>query len=87
MPTYDYKCSQCEHIFDKILKIADRDLPTLDKCPNCNCERCVELEIMASSLVSPFRIEGLKKPHPQFRERMQQIKGGLRHKGKHIKDY
>lgn len=86
MPTYDYRCSKCEHSFDKILKIADRELPTKEHCPNCKCENCIELSIMASSLMSPFRVDGLKKPHPQFKDRMQQIKS-LSGRKNTIKDY
>ena len=32
MPTYDYKCSECGHTFEEILKIADRDAPTELPC-------------------------------------------------------
>ena len=86
MPTYDYKCSKCEHSFEKILKIADRDLPTKDVCPNCSAESSVEMCISASTLVSPFSVDGLKRPQSQFRERMKQIKS-LSGKTANIKDY
>lgn len=87
MPTYEYLCSSCEHSFDKILKIADREVPTQERCPNCNSENCITLSIVGASLMSPFRVDGLKKPHPQFKERMQQIKQSLGHRGKNVKDY
>ena len=32
MPTYDYKCSECGHTFEEILKIADRDAPCETPC-------------------------------------------------------
>ena len=32
MRTYDYKCSECGHTFEEILKIADRDAPTELPC-------------------------------------------------------
>ncbi len=32
MPTYDYKCSACEHTFDELQKFSD---PPLTKCPKC----------------------------------------------------
>lgn len=76
MPTYDYKCSNCEYCFDKILSISDRKLPESEPCPNCN-QNSIEIAISIPSLLSPFRVEGLKKPPSQFRERMQQIKAGL----------
>lgn len=87
MPTYEYYCSNCENSFDKIVKIAERELPTTEECPECGAKGNINLCIGASSLISPFRVDGLKKPHPQFKERMQQIKQSLGHRGKHIKDY
>lgn len=77
MPTYDYMCSECEHHFEKILKIDDRNLPESECCPNCGKEKTVSLTITTSALVSPFRVDGLKKPSSQFTERMNQIKHGL----------
>ena len=41
MPTYDFKCSKCEHIFEKRLSIADRKLPETQPCPECKEENCV----------------------------------------------
>jgi len=32
MPTYSYKCTQCEHAFDAVQSIADAALTV---CPNC----------------------------------------------------
>lgn len=35
MPTYNYKCRNCEHEFEKIQKIKDEPLK---ECPECNGE-------------------------------------------------
>ncbi len=32
MPTYDYKCENCGHTFEKDLKISDRKIPTESPC-------------------------------------------------------
>lgn len=32
MPTYSYKCTQCEHAFDTVQSIADA---ALTECPSC----------------------------------------------------
>jgi putative FmdB family regulatory protein len=32
MPTYEYKCSKCSHLFEDLQKISD---PPLKKCPKC----------------------------------------------------
>jgi putative FmdB family regulatory protein len=77
MPTYDYKCSKCEYCFDKILSISERKTPETEPCPKCSEQNSVEILIGVPSLVSPFRIDGLKKPQSQFKDRMQQIKAGL----------
>lgn len=33
MPIYEYQCSECEHRFDRLQKMADAPLVT---CPKCN---------------------------------------------------
>jgi len=35
MPTYDYICETCGHIFEEVFSIADRDSPCNNPCPNC----------------------------------------------------
>lgn len=35
MPTYDYKCSQCSHIFEYFQSMID---DPLSKCPECGGE-------------------------------------------------
>ena len=32
MPTYDYECKKCGHVFEEDLKIADRKIPTESPC-------------------------------------------------------
>ena len=35
MPTYTYCCTGCGHTFGRLLKIAERGLPTTERCPEC----------------------------------------------------
>jgi putative FmdB family regulatory protein len=35
MPTYEYRCKNCEHVFERIKKISD---PPVDECPKCGHE-------------------------------------------------
>jgi putative FmdB family regulatory protein len=86
MPTYDYLCTECQFKFDKILRIDDRETPTKDPCPNCN-NTSVTLTLSAPSLVSPFRIDGLKKPSGAFKDRMAQIKTGLGKTKHNLRDH
>jgi len=32
MPTYDYQCTNCSHVFESFQKISD---PPLETCPKC----------------------------------------------------
>jgi len=86
MPMYEYNCSECKHTFDKILKIAEINAPKSEPCPHCGKTNCISISVGAPALMSPFRVEGLKKPSGQFRERIQQIKKGLPRKTT-LKDY
>ena len=40
MPTYDYECKKCGYSFEEDLKIADRKIPTEERCrfPTCGGE-------------------------------------------------
>ena len=40
MPTYDYECTKCCLTFEEDLKIADRKIPTEERCrfPTCGGE-------------------------------------------------
>lgn len=86
MPTYDYACSKCEHTFEKICRIDSRLDAQSEPCPNCGTENAVTITLVAPSLVSPFRIDGLVKPKGDFKERMQQIKKSSGRRNT-IKDY
>lgn len=35
MPTYSFKCDSCDHEFDTIRKIAERESPESEPCPAC----------------------------------------------------
>ena len=36
MPNYDYYCDACQHTFDDIQTMDNRDVPTKEPCPRCN---------------------------------------------------
>jgi putative FmdB family regulatory protein len=86
MPLYEYQCTKCNHAFNEILKIDDRNEPTINPCPNCKETQCIQSIMGAANLVSPNAISGLRKPKSDFKERMAQIKHQQRHVAK-IKDY
>lgn len=35
MPLYEYQCTKCKHVFEKIQKFSD---PPVDKCPKCGAK-------------------------------------------------
>ncbi len=39
MPTYDYQCNNCEHIFEVLQKLDDPD----PECPLCTCPQVTRL--------------------------------------------
>lgn len=73
MPAYTYHCNNCNHDFESILRIADRDLPTKEPCPSCKAEGQVHKTILgAPSVGDPVRL-GIIKPDSGFKEVMQKI--------------
>jgi putative FmdB family regulatory protein len=35
MPNYAFKCENCDHNFDEMLNLSDRDIPLTKPCPEC----------------------------------------------------
>ena len=60
MPTYDYKCEKCGHTFEEDLKIADRKIPTEERCrfPTCGGE-VKQIIVKASG----FAYDNIKTKH------------------------
>ena len=66
MPTYDYKCSKCEHIFEQFRTIAKRNDPS--ECPECG-----SIEVEMSFGNSPLNVGdsvhlGVKKTDSGWKE-------------------
>ncbi len=38
MPLYEYYCEKCQHAFDEILTVSNRNEPTKQPCPECGAE-------------------------------------------------
>lgn len=86
MPTYDYKCKACGHVFDRILKVADRKTPESEACPECGKNEIFQLMSgVQNECVDPYRIDGRMKHNDDFRETMRYIKKG--NPGNKMKDY
>ena len=35
MPTYNYECTKCNHLFEQVETIANRNAPCEKPCPKC----------------------------------------------------
>lgn len=74
MPLYEYKCSECEHIFDRILKMDDRDIPNQEPCPDCKKEGTVDRHITTAPLLAYGPIDFRKKVPDGFKDVLRDIK-------------
>lgn len=50
MPTYEYKCFSCQHVFEVFQKISDEPVST---CPKCSAE-----EVKRLLSAAPFHLKG-----------------------------
>ena len=60
MPTYDYECTKCGLTFEEDLKVADRKIPTEERCrfPTCGGE-VKQIIVKASG----FAYDNIKTKH------------------------
>lgn len=72
MPYYDYKCSSCEHEFELNMKIADRNKPTEEPCPECSSTE-VKHVFGKSHIGDPWHHAG-RRIDEGFRDRLREIK-------------
>ena len=78
MPTYDYECIKCGYGFEEDLKIADRKIPTEERCrfPTCGGE-VKQIIVKAAG----FAYDNIKTKHSvkppevaQLNDRLKDIK-------------
>lgn len=72
LPTYSYQCQSCEHMFERIYKIAERKLPEEQECPNCKTVNSVRQTLSPVPMGDPVRL-GFTKPDNGFKEVLQKI--------------
>ena len=72
MPAYDYKCNNCENIFEQYRTIAKRNEPS--ECPECGSTE-VEMSFGSSSVKigDPVHL-GVKKIDDGFKQLLKNIK-------------
>lgn len=79
MPTYDYKCSQCENEFEKFLTISRRHEPTQEPCEHCGGSITMKPATPLFAYDNVSTSSSPKKVDREFRDRMIDIKSS--HKG------
>jgi len=72
MPTYDYKCSACENLWEEFSLINDRDQPTNNPCPECGKEE-VTREVTGYGICVDTNVTPNKKTGGQWNELMQKM--------------
>ena len=73
MPRYNYECESCGNKFEEVYRIDDRHIPENNVCKQCG-KKEIKIRITSPNLVSPLRIDGLRKPDTRFIEKMRSIK-------------
>jgi putative FmdB family regulatory protein len=81
MPTYDYECIKCGYAFEEDLKIADRKIPTEERCRFPTCGGKVKQVIVKAS---GFAYDNIKTKHSvkpaavgQLEDRLKDIKSRM----------
>ena len=72
MPLYDYECKACEHQFDELIPMADREKPTRRKCPECGKKKVKQILLGTPSIGDSVRL-GITKTDDGFKEVLSRI--------------
>ena len=79
MPTYDYECKKCGYVFEEDLKIADRKIPTEERCrfPTCGGE-VKQIIIKASGFAyDNIRTKHSKKDPGWYSDKIKDMKRNI----------
>lgn len=69
MPSYSFKCSNCDHIFDVFCSMKDREE---QECPNCKSKNYETHHRGGNALIDPVRL-GVRTIDGGFREVLSKI--------------
>ena len=70
---YEYKCNNCGHTFERVVKMAERLDAIEAPCPECEVSNEIEQVLSMPAVIDVHKTMNAKKPDGQFRERMQKI--------------
>ncbi len=74
MPIYEYKCEKCEHVFDEVLSVSNRDKPISEPCPECG-EEAVQKLVSATTMGVDMNCTPAKKTGGDWSRLMDKVKG------------
>ena len=74
MPTYDYRCVQCELEFEKFLSISRREEPTKEVCSTCGGEITIKPAAPLFAYDNIATSASPRKVDREFRDRLIDIK-------------
>jgi len=75
MPNYAFKCEKCDHSFDEMLSLSDRDVPTTKPCPNCKKKKVIrDWSASKPSLAMDATLTPSKVVGSQFKEVIDRMK-------------
>ena len=78
MPSYDYQCKACNHVFTKFSKISERNVPTENPCPECGAEESVSQAIGAVPMSYSGSMSNLRKAGDGWKEVLSKVKEGCK---------
>lgn len=75
MPNYAFKCENCDHTFDEMLSLGDRDKPIKSPCPKCKKKKVrKDWQASSPSLAMDTTLNPSKVVGSQFKEVIDKIK-------------
>ena len=88
IPTYSFHCTSCDSVFDRVVKIADREAPLTEECPNCKTMGCITRWFQGANIEwGESTFVGSNKTPSDWRNFVSAIKKANPGKGgDHIKD-
>ncbi len=73
MPSYDYQCNKCAHIFGKISRIVDKNMPIMEACPSCGEYAIKQVMLSMPACIQAHKTMHGKKPDGGFREVLAKV--------------
>lgn len=78
MPNYGFICEGCNHSFEKLLSINEREIPLSEDCPQCGEKKIIkDYGSMKQSLNSDSLLNANRATGGKWNELMTRMKSGI----------